>query len=469
MPSHTRPVLAHFNGRFVRRHWYHLLLALGCVFVLLLLGSTQWQATASLDALGYLQRQAERIEHLDNLLIQLMDAENAVRGYLLSGNRTHLEPYDRVSETAHQALETIRQDLDSNPDNDAALADLSGLVSIKLRSLDEAVNKGIGGTDTRLQGKRYTDRIRNSILGLKARLAAEGQRSYERSTSTMQNSRWVIAILAACALSLMTALFLLVERQLRLREQFAGLLANENQRLDTLVQERTSELNELASYLTNVREEEKASLARELHDELGALLTTAKMEAGWIARKFDGADLPFRDHLARLEQLLDGGIALKRRIIDNLRPPLLEMLGLVSALRDLSEDFARDAEESLSLELPATDLAIAPGPALACYRIAQEALTNIRKHARARHVALALRVTESRLDLEIRDDGVGFQTSVARGQHHGLGGMKHRVQMCNGEFTLISRPGAGTRILARIPFTAPPPMPTDQEGMACRT
>jgi protein-histidine pros-kinase len=471
MPSGTPFLQTPYGRRFVRSRWQHLLLALGFVLVVLLLGSTHWQATAGLNALGYLQRQAERVEHLDDLLIQLMDAENAVRGYLLSGNRAHLEPYDRVSETAQRTLDAIRLDLDSNRDNDAALADLSGLVAIKLRSLDEAVDKGIPGADTRLQGKRYTDRIRDRILGLKQQLAAEGHLSYERSTSNMQDSRWVIAALAACALSLMTILFLVLERQLRLREQIAGMLQSENQRLDMLVQERTAELSELASYLTDVREAEKASLARELHDELGALLTTAKMEAGWLTRRLDGAEEPLLDHLKRLEQLLDGGIALKRRIIDDLRPPLLEMLGLVSALRALAEDFAHDSEETLSLDLPAADVTIPPAPALACYRIAQEALTNIRKHAHARQVALALRVTATHLELDIKDDGIGLRTGGNRGRHHGLGGMKHRVQMCNGEFSLASRPGEGTRILAHIPLAAlsPAPVLADQDRLACST
>lgn len=471
MPSGTPFLHAPFSRRFVRTRWQHLLLALGCVFVLLLLGSTHWQATAGLNALGYLQRQAERVEHLDDLLIQLMDAENAVRGYLLSGNRAHLEPYDRVSDTAHRTLEAIRLDLDSNRDNDTALADLSGLVAIKLRSLDEAVDKGIPGADTRLQGKRYTDRIRDRILGLKKQLAEEGHLSYVRSTSNMQDSRWVIATLAACALSLMTILFLVLERQLRLREQIAGLLQSENQRLDMLVQERTAELSELASYLTDVREAEKASLARELHDELGALLTTAKMEADWLARRLNGADAALLDHLKRLEQLLDSGIALKRRIIDDLRPPLLEMLGLVSALRALGEDFAKDSAETLSLDLPSAEVTIAPAPALACYRIAQEALTNVRKHAHARQVSLALRVTGTQLALEIKDDGIGLRTGDTRGHQHGLGGMKHRVQMCHGEFSITSRSGEGTRVLAHIPLAAPPPASVlaDQDGSACRT
>lgn len=442
------------NGRLAR-NWHRLLLALGGACVLLLLASSHWQATASLGALGDLRQQAARVEHLDSLLIQLMDAENAVRGYLLSGNRAHLEPYQNSRGTINSTLEQIRHDLLPGADNDEALADLSGLVAIKLRSLDQAVERGLAGEETRIQGKRYTDRIRERILGLKVRQGVEGEVSFLRSTDHVGQTRWLVASQAVGALLLLVIVYFVVERQFKLREQLAGLLQSENQRLDALVQERTAELSDLASYLTNVREAEKARLARELHDELGALLTAAKMETGWLVRKLDGtAGEACGERLARLENLLDSGIALKRRIIDNLRPPLLEELGLVTNLRILGEEFTACEGVTLHLELPEQDLTLAPASALAIYRIAQEALTNIRKHAGARRVRLALLVKDNRLELLVEDDGKGFQTAWGRGRHHGLAGMKHRVQMCAGSFSVSSRVGAGTRISVGIPLVA---------------
>ena len=158
--------LARYHEQLARK-WHHLLLALGGAFVALLLASSHWQATASLEALGDLRQQAARVEHLDSLLIQLMDAESAVRGYLLSGNRAHLEPYEKTRGTIGATLEDIRRDLAASSGSDEALADLSGLVVIKLRSLDQAVERGLAGEETRIQGKRYTDRIRERILGLR--------------------------------------------------------------------------------------------------------------------------------------------------------------------------------------------------------------------------------------------------------------------------------------------------------------
>lgn len=446
--------LAPHSGRLAQK-WRQRLLAIGCTLVLLLLGSSAWQATASLKALDGLRQQAERGERLDSMLIQLMDAENAVRGYLLSGNLAHLEPYEKTLATVDHTLAAIRLDLDASPANNAALIELSELVASKLQSLERAVQSGKAGEDTRIKGKRTTDRIRDGIRELQARLAAEGERSFERSTQHIQRTRWVIATLATGALALMAILFIIVERQFQLREQIANLLQRENQRLDAQVQERTAELTDLASYLTNIREAEKMHLARELHDELGALLTAAKMESEWVFRRLGLADLAAcREHLTRLEGFLDDGITLKRRIIDGLRPPLLETLGLVNTLHSLGDEFARGTNISICLALPENDLEVAPAKAVALFRIAQEALTNIRKHADARQVTLALRQSGSELELEIIDDGAGFQVDAVRGRHHGLAGMKHRVQMCGGDFALDSQPGTGTRIKVTIPGEA---------------
>jgi len=437
------------------RHLHRLLLALGSALVLLLLGSSAWQATASLKALDDLRRQAERVEHLDSMLIQLIDAENAVRGFLLSGSRDHLEPYEKNLATADETLAAIRQDLGPTPANEASLRELSSLVAAKLSTLDQAVERGTAGDDARAKGRRSTDRIRELLLGFKAAVAAEGEDSFERSQLHVERTRLVVGSLAVGALTLTAILFIALERQFQLREQLAGMLTSENQRLDALVQERTADLSDLASYLTNAREAEKARLARELHDELGALLTAAKMEANQVAGCLPGeARAACQERLSRLAELLDRVIALKRRIIDGLRPPFLEELGLVSTLRALGEDFAKDGGETVALELPADDLEVAPEAALALYRIAQEALTNARRHAHAKRVTLALRSAAGRLELEVADDGIGFRAGTGRGRQHGLAGMKHRVQMCAGDFRLFSQPGGGTRIVASIPSSS---------------
>jgi signal transduction histidine kinase len=439
------------------RRWRHVVLGLGCVLVILLLVSSFWQANASLNALGKLQAQSERIGHLDSLLIQLADAESSVRGYLLSRNREYLAPYEASLATIHYTLEDIRSDQGASRENDVILADLTGLVTLKLRILADAVKRGSVAEEApkgsgAAEGKHYMDRIRDTLAEIKRRELLEGQRSLEQSVSYFHRTHWVVTTLAGGAFLLLLLLYFVLQRQLQLREQIADLLRGENQRLDALVQERTDELSHLASHLTNAREAEQARLARELHDELGALLTAAKMDTSAILRQLDPlVPASLRERLQRLQDTLNHGILLKRRLIDNLRPPLLKELGLVAALRALAEDFSKSSETRVILDLPETDLELPSDQALALYRIAQEGLTNIRKHAGAQVVKLGLNLAKDRVTLRLEDDGQGFNPAQAGRRRHGLAGMRHRVQMFAGDFSVTSSPGEGTSILARLP------------------
>lgn len=447
------PIRAYARAERIARLGRHGLLALGCALVLSLFGSSFWQAGTSLEALGKLQLHAERTGRIDSLMIQLVEAENGVRGYLLTRNRAYLEPYLNSLATVTYTLDDIHADLGTGPDNERLLAQLTGLITLRMRILSDEVERGqLVDRSASADGRRYMDDIRKTLGEIKARTRAQGQQSFDESIAHVDRTRWVVATLAGGALALLVVLFLVLRAQVRLREQNARLLAQENARLEAQVRARTAELSDLASYLTNTREAEKARLARELHDELGALLTAVRMDVAWLVRKLDPAALAaHRERFDRLLEALDSGIALKRRIIEGLRPPLLKELGLVAALRALGEEFAQGGDIAVALDLPATDIELPPESALALFRIAQEALTNIRRHARARSVRLGLRAEPGGIRLSVEDDGVGFDPSSLAGRRHGLAGMRHRVQMFSGAFEVDSAPGAGTRIVATLP------------------
>ncbi|HJV28604.1 MAG TPA: CHASE3 domain-containing protein [Aromatoleum sp.] len=450
-----KPTRADVLAERIARHGRHALLALGCGLVVLLLVSSFGQAGASLDALEELQLQSERTGRLDSMLIQLVDAESGVRGYLLTRNRAYLEPYLNSLATVKYTLEDMRQDTATWQQSEGDLAQLTGLITLKMRIMSDEVARGRVDDEGAGDGRRYMDGIRKTLAEIKRRTVAHGQRSLEESIGHVERTRWVVATLSGAVLVLLLILFVTFRRQVRLREQIAGLLHEENRRLEGLVRARTAELSDLASYLTNAREAEQARLARELHDELGALLTAARMDIAWIMRKIDPAALlPHRERFDRLISTVDSGIALKRRITDDLRPPLLQELGLVAALRTLGEEFAQSAGVKVTLDLPDADLELPPDSALALFRIAQEALTNIRRHAAARHVKLALQPLHDSLRLIIQDDGTGFDPATAHKGHHGMAGMRHRMQMLSGDLHVDSMPGDGTRIVASVPVTA---------------
>jgi len=441
------------------RAWPHLMLAGGCALIISLLITSFWQSSLGLEAVSSVQAQSERNGRLDRLQLRLVDAETGVRGYLLTGEPVYLEPYEAAITGLDQKLTLIGQDFADLPASTPAIAELRELVDDKLRVMAEAVaQRTMADQPTGdIVGKELMDQIRHSLDGLRQQLGSASQRSIDQSVLRFRQTRFAVIALATGALVLLLMLFNTILRQLQLREEIGRLLLTENERLDALVQARTAELSSLASYLTNSREMEKARLARELHDELGALLTAAKMDASAVARKLPPEVLaPLKPNLDRLRDTLSSGIALKRRIIDDLRPPLLQDLGLVAALRALGDDFALGNEQKVVLTLPEEvedeTPEITGERALALFRITQEALTNIRKYAQAQQVELELGFTAGHAELRVADDGIGFDPKRATTGHHGLAGMRHRVQMFAGSFVLDSSPGKGTRIMVRIPL-----------------
>lgn len=218
------------------------------------------------------------------------------------------------------------------------------------------------------------------------------------------------------------------------------------------VEERTRELSSLSNFLQTHSEREKALLARELHDALGGILTPAKMDLAWLEGRL--ADHPdYGPRILRLSALIDSGIDLKRRIIENLRPSLLDHLGLASALHWYVQETCRSAgiESRLMvserLERLPSDLEIA------LYRLVQESVNNIVKHAQAKALDLTLERTDDGLQLSIADDGVGIaDLEYAKRLSHGLAGMMHRVRSVGGSFDVRSQPGKGTRIDVFVPL-----------------
>jgi signal transduction histidine kinase len=224
--------------------------------------------------------------------------------------------------------------------------------------------------------------------------------------------------------------------------------ARESDHLAHQIALRTAELRELAGYLVNTREDERGRLARELHDEMGGLLTAMKLELARL-RRVPEVPAAALQRAAGIEQSLNESIAVKRRIVEHLRPSSLDQLGLVAALEVLCEDVAT------SLNIPVThalaSVSLDKESELTVYRLVQESLTNISKYAHARHVWVTLEQRDDRAVVTVRDDGRGFRVDEVGAGHHGLGGMRVRVEAHAGRLTIASGPAQGTRISAELP------------------
>ena len=388
---------------------------------------------------------------------QLLTMESAQRGFLLTGRAEYRQPYDGARADFGEALAAVRALAEREPSQRAALDEVARVAADKLSELDEVLRLASRGErDAAMEllltdiGREQMERV-NALVGTVVRDAerayAEGGAMRERVRAW---SRVALVLLVVLCLVAVRAAMRLNAARARERAQHLREIARERDKLEAEVTRRTEELTDLARHLQTVREDERGRLARELHDELGGLLTAAKLDVARVRRRLGDPAPEVAERIAHLTQTLDEGIALKRRIIEDLRPSALANLGLQRTLETLCADFARRAEVPV-------ETAIEPVPldgerALAVYRLVQEALTNVAKYARAKRVQVRLRVVDGRAEVTVEDDGVGFDAAQIRPGSHGLAGMRFRMRSCGGDWSLRSAPGAGTTLRASVPL-----------------
>jgi PAS domain S-box-containing protein len=218
------------------------------------------------------------------------------------------------------------------------------------------------------------------------------------------------------------------------------------------IQDMNGQLRDLASNLQNIREEERTYIAREIHDELGQQLTAIKLDAAWLDRKIL-EDSPIKQRVGHIISMLSNVIHSIRKIAMQLRPSVLDDLGLIEALKWQSRDFQNRYAIPIAFQYPDDPPALAAASATGLFRIFQEALTNIARHAEATAITASLRVCGQQLVMTIADNGKGFDiTAVKKKKTLGLLGMKERTLMMKGTYEITSQPGEGTSLSISIPL-----------------
>ncbi len=223
--------------------------------------------------------------------------------------------------------------------------------------------------------------------------------------------------------------------------------------------ERQAELRELSARVLEAREEEKTLIGRELHDELGQLLTALKMDVAWIRERVPAAETELAGKVAGVSELLDHTVGSMRRISAELRPLMLDDLGLADAAAWLVDDFAERSGVDCRLDMPRDGSLdeLEKSVATAVYRVLQESLTNIGKHARATHAWVVVAREPDGLRVDIEDDGAGIPDDRLAGTRSlGLKGMRERVLYLGGTVQISRAPRGGTRVAARFPLKAAP-------------
>ena len=424
-----------------------------------LIGINETGYRRSTEALQEIERAQQTRVELSRLLQQMLDAETGQRGFLLTGDERYLQPYEAATAGLNQTIETLRGSYLTTPEELGELTELSRNISRKLAEMDLSVRLRKQGNEEAWRfilltdvGREHMDSIRAQTAHLVEVRSRAVDRGQMQVIHALQLSRAGIAAVALIGL-LAFYMYLRQTQALELagrRQQEA--LKIERDRLGDQVRERTASLAELATHLQQVREEERAHLARELHDELGSLLTAAKLDVARIKSKI-GPDAPeLQARLQHLTETLNSGIALKRNIIEDLRPSSLSNLGLVAAL----EILARETGERTGLDITCRldPVPLDDSAQLTVYRMVQESLTNISKYAQARSVQVTLEHRPAQVAVRVQDDGVGFDTAHIDPATHGLHGMRHRVEAAGGKLTIASSPAGGTLVSATLPHSA---------------
>ena len=441
------------------------LAAVAALAILVISETSYRQASATFEGIG---RQGQARTHIQVLWRSLTDAETGQRGYLLTDRREYLKPYLEAKERVGETLLALTDYYRSEPATAALMRDVSTASAEKISELAETIRLHDEGRESTWRelllsniGKDQMDQVRTLSQTLLERESAKVDVARRSLGRTLLLNRLGVSAMAALSLLALGMYLRQTSAVVRMREAQRRAMQAERDQLESEVLARTGQLTDLARHLQTVREDERHHLARELHDELGALLTGAKLDVARLKSRLGAPTPEVAERLQHLSDGLNSGIALKRRIIEDLRPSSLGNLGLVAALDILVREWSQRTGTTLKSALEPVQLR-ASGE-LTVYRLVQEALTNISKYAGATEVEVRVWAASGQVHVSVGDNGVGFDTGAQRASAHGLLGMRYRLETEGGQLLLQSAPGRGTLIRADLPESREP---VDETGGA---
>ncbi len=404
---------------------------------------------------------------LAQLLEQVSQAEAGQRGYLLTGDPKYLQPYqsarDRIEPLLDQFSDLFRDNgqLLANPVQRDAMRHMRVLIGAKLAELSASLAlynsqgpaQAAALVRTDLESSTMSE-IRNEAVKLRDAVQSAINAEIGRAERLRMISRALMGVVVLLNVSLLIIAATLLARQARRRAELTEHLASQNEELERAVRRRTAELTALSSHLQRLSEKEKASLARELHDELGGLLIAVKMDISWLQKHSPGASEPdMKGRWTRVLQALDEGVDFKRRVVENLRPTLLDNMGLLPAARWITQETCTRAGLRYVDIYPEEEPELIEDAAIMIFRLLQESLTNIVKHAHATEVRVEITMDASDLTVAVTDNGLGIDSDRREAVgSHGLATMRHRVRSFGGSIEIGTPPEGGTRVRARLPL-----------------
>jgi signal transduction histidine kinase len=422
------------------------------------------------------QLTGETIYELERVLAILDDAETEQRGYLLTGDHAYLSAFWEAGPDLTHCFDKLAQLTADEPQQQAkivalrrvALSRLAELSRVKAMRDRAGLEVAMAATKSG-RGKEIMDEVRRQTNELHeeedqvidARMAA--------SRDAVRRTAVAFGIASSLALVLLGLSYILARGELASRKRAEEVLRH------SFEQERRSRrrLRALSRRLVEAQEAERRRIARELHDEVGQVLTGLKLSLEMADRTaVEGR----ASRMAAAKTLLNGLIARLRALSLDLRPTMLDDLGLLPALLWQFEQYTAQTGIHVDFEHAGLERRFRPEVETAAYRIAQEALTNVARHAGVTEVRVRLWADAAKLSLRVEDRGAGFDVQAASSGYRssGLSGMHERTALLHGRLTMISSPGAGTTVAVELPLrrsrhrkrrrAALPPAPAEAAG-----
>jgi signal transduction histidine kinase len=441
--------------------FYKTAVALVCVLILIVNGVSLFHNLGSLKAASLVQTQTALVtEKLQNINLLIMDAESSLRGYFLSGNEVYLGPLRTAASEMDEQFVELDQMLAASPAERKNLVQLHTLVNRKLDNMNQALTvfqKG-GLNDIVAIAANSDSKYLLDEIGFQVTVMVREQNLLLTAGRTAFYKEYRYAVMLGIGINAMAILVLGLFYRLIRRGFYAHVatqraLQSANENLESMVALRTEQLSVLSRHLISVSEEEKARLARELHDELGANLTAINIDLNAVADHLRTERPQLAAMLDRARATLVDTVELKRRIVENLRPSMLDHLGLTSALHNYCGEYGRVTGLDCDVLIEGHVDAAGPMQSIAVFRIVQESLNNIAKYAEARQVIVQLAREGELLALEVIDDGIGIEADAAsKPKSHGLLGMRERALLLGGSLQIKRGVGGrGTCVVALIP------------------
>lgn len=408
---------------------------------------------------------------LDELLLEtwkvqsnLAIAESSQRGYLLTRSDNYFNPYDNATGQISQQLQNINTllnhtNLVKHAEIQSTMSELMSSISKKSAEMSVTIDFAKKRQfDKALAVVRLDSGIKESHnIEILSRRFEQQVLAYRMELEDKRNTmrrmmRWFVM---ACPLIFVSLVVLVIRRLLRELAEKANLyvrLTDENAEYERNIQRMTTTLQRQALQAQTNVERERYQLSRELHDELGSLLTAIKMDISWAIKHLK-EDMPqVTEKLKKTNQYLDRSINFKREIVQNLHPSMIKSFGLIASLQNLLNEAGGRNQWQLDVIMPEQEMLINETLSLIIYRLVQESLNNCSKYAKATQVSVHLMHDDQYIKLEIADNGIGFDMNSLTTANTGISGMRNRVESIGGHYEVASAPGQGTSTRVLLPY-----------------